>query len=107
MCCLRNLLNGKSKHKIPAPVVVLRFQHMEETHLNRRHFDLAAMLNWFGSEHLHYRFGCQEHHPQEGIKFESARYRISGRTDGQTDGQTDRQHVRLHKPALLYILSFK
>ena len=50
----------------------------------RRHFDLAAILNWFGSEHLQDRFGCQEHYPQLGTIFESSRYRISGRTDGQT-----------------------
>ena len=50
--------------KIPAAVVAIRFQmrHVEEIHVKRRYFNLAAILNWFGSEHLHHRFWCQEHH---------------------------------------------
>ena len=61
---LKESLNGKSKHKIPAPVVAIRVQQRrtEGIHVKRRDFELAAILNWFGSEHLHPRFGCQEHH---------------------------------------------
>ena len=52
----QEISNGNSKPKFPAPLVTIRFQQ-------RRHFDFAAILNWFGSEHLHHRFGCPEYIP--------------------------------------------
>ena len=37
-----------------------------------RHLDLAPILNWLGSEHLHHRFGCQERQPQLGTELGSS-----------------------------------
>ena len=63
----QEISNGNTKHKIPTPIVTRRFQQasygMEEIHVKCHHFDLAAIFNLFGSEHLHHRFRCSDHHP--------------------------------------------
>ena len=48
-----------------------------------RHFESVRFSN------LHHRFGCQDRHPELGIKKESSKYRILGKKDRHIDGLTD------------------
>ena len=50
-------LKGKSKHKISAPGV----SRLQQRHM-RKYMEIAAILNWFSSEHLHHSFVRQDHH---------------------------------------------
>ena len=73
---------------------------MEEIHVKRRHFDLAAILNWFTSEHFTSVSGVQSTNPNWvpnckalgiGFRVEQTDGRTDGRTEGRTDGRTDGQ----------------